>query len=48
MATAGLILGYVMLALGICLTCIFVLAFTGAITLPFAIPFLTPSSNSGY
>jgi len=48
MATIGLILGYVMLALGICLTCIGILAFTGAITLPFAIPFLTPSSNSGY
>lgn len=48
MATIGLILGYVMLALGICLVCIFVLAFTGAITLPFAIPFFTPSSNTGY
>ncbi len=48
MATTGLILGYVMLAFGICLGCIGVLVFTGAITLPFAIPFLTPSYNYGY
>jgi hypothetical protein len=48
MATAGLILGYLMLVTGICLGCIGVLAFTGAITLPFAIPFLTPSYNYGY
>jgi hypothetical protein len=48
MATTGLVLGYIMLVTSICLTCIAVLAFTGAITLPFAIPFLTPSSSSGY
>ncbi|MCX6037263.1 MAG: DUF4190 domain-containing protein [Chloroflexi bacterium] len=45
MATTGLILGYVMIALGLCLTCIFVLAFAGLITLPFAFPGITPSSN---
>ena len=38
MATTGLILGYMMIALGLCLTCIFVLAFAGLITLPFAFP----------
>jgi hypothetical protein len=48
MATAGLILGYVMLAFGLCLTCISILVFTGAITLPFAIPFLTPSYNYSF
>ncbi|HEY5269819.1 MAG TPA: DUF4190 domain-containing protein [Anaerolineales bacterium] len=48
MATTGLILGYVMIALGLCLTCIFVLAFAGLITLPFAFPGITPSSNTGY
>ena len=45
MATTGLILGYVMIALGVCLTCVFVLAFAGLITLPFAFPGITPSSN---
>jgi hypothetical protein len=45
MATTGLILGYVTIAFGICLGCIGLLAFTGAITLPFAIPFITPSSS---
>lgn len=48
MATTGLILGYFMLVVSLCLTCFAILAFTGAITLPFAIPFLTPSSNTGY
>lgn len=38
MATAGLILGYVMIAIGICAACIFALAFAGLITLPFAVP----------
>lgn len=38
MATAGLILGYVSVALGICLACIWVLLFAGLITLPFAFP----------
>lgn len=38
MATTGLILGYVALALGLCAICIVVLAFAGLITLPFAIP----------
>jgi hypothetical protein len=40
MATAGLILGYLMLAVGLCLTCIFVASFAGLITLPFALPFI--------
>ena len=38
MATAGLILGYVSVALGICLACIWVLVVAGLITLPFAFP----------
>lgn len=46
MATAGLILGYVTIAIGLCLTCIFILAFAGLITLPFAFPGIsTPSSG---
>jgi len=46
MATTGLILGYVMIALGLCLTCVFVMAFAGLITLPFAFPGIaTPSYN---
>jgi len=48
MATTGLILGYIMLVLGLCLVCIGVLVFFGAITLPFSIPFITPSYNYGY
>ncbi len=48
LATAGLILGYVMIAVGLCLACIFVLAFAGIITLPFAFPSLTPATNSIY
>ena len=48
MATTGLILGYVTLAIGLCLACIFILAFAGLITLPFAFPGITPSYNSGY
>jgi hypothetical protein len=44
MATAGLVLGYVMIALGLCLACIFALTFAGLITLPFAFPGIsTPS-----
>jgi len=46
MATTGLILGYLMIAVGVCLTCVFVLAFGGLITLPFAFPGI-PTSN-GY
>jgi len=38
MATAGLILGYVSVAMGICLACIWVLLFAGLISLPFAFP----------
>ncbi len=38
LATTGLILGYVALAVGLCGICIFILAFAGIITLPFAIP----------
>jgi hypothetical protein len=38
MATTGLILGYISLALGVCAICIFVLTFAGLITLPFAFP----------
>jgi hypothetical protein len=44
MATTGLILGYVMIALGICLACIAVLAFAGLITLPFAVPGISTSN----
>jgi Domain of unknown function (DUF4190) len=45
MATVGLILGYVALAIGLCLACVLVLTFAGLITLPFAIPFITPSNT---
>jgi hypothetical protein len=46
LATIGLILGYVMLAISLCVACIFILTFAGLITLPFAIPFIsTPSSG---
>ena len=38
LATAGLIMGYLSIALGICLACIWVLVFAGLITLPFAFP----------
>ncbi len=38
LATGGLILGYIALAVGLCAVCIFVLTFFGLITLPFAIP----------
>ena len=48
MATTGLILGYLMIAIGICLACIFVLAFAGLITLPFAFPGIPSSYNYGY
>lgn len=41
LATTGLILGYIMLALGLCVACIFVLAFAGLVTLPFAVPGIT-------
>jgi hypothetical protein len=43
MATTGLILGYVTIAIGLCLACIFVLAFAGLITLPFAFPGINSS-----
>jgi hypothetical protein len=46
LATTGLILGYVTLAIGLCLACFFILAFAGLITLPFAFPGIsTPSSS---
>ena len=46
LATTGLILGYVTLAIGLCLACFFILAFAGLITLPFAFPGIsTPSSG---
>ena len=48
MATTGLILGYLTIAVGLCLACIFVLAFAGIITLPFAFPGITSSYNYGY
>jgi dihydroorotate dehydrogenase len=48
MATAGLVLGYVTLAMGICLGCIVLLVFAGVITLPFTIPFLNPSNHFSY
>ncbi len=38
LATAGLILGYLMIAVGICAACILALAFAGLITLPFTVP----------
>lgn len=38
MATAGLVLGYIALALGLCAICVGILAFAGMITLPFAFP----------
>jgi hypothetical protein len=38
MATAGLIMGYISVALGLCAICIFGLTFAGLITLPFAFP----------
>jgi hypothetical protein len=44
MATAGLIMGYLSIALGICLACIWVLVFAGLITLPFAFPTVGNSS----
>jgi hypothetical protein len=44
MATTGLILGYVMIALGLCAACIAALAFAGLIT----IPFLTIPTYNGY
>lgn len=46
MATWGLILGYLNIALSLCLTCVGILVTLGVITLPFAVPFLTPSSSS--
>jgi hypothetical protein len=46
LATTGLILGYVTIAIGLCLACIFALSFAGLVTLPFAFPFIsTPSSG---
>lgn len=44
MATAGLILGYIALAAGLCLCLIFVLSFFGL----FTIPFLTLPTYSSY
>ncbi len=38
MATAGLIMGYIALALGLCACLIFTLTFFGLFTLPFAFP----------
>ena len=38
LATTGLILGYIMVAIGLCVTCILILTFAGLITLPFALP----------
>jgi hypothetical protein len=45
LATTGLILGYITIAAGLCLACVFIMAFAGLITLPFAFPGL-PSYNS--
>ncbi len=44
MATAGLVLGYINLALGLCAICVLVLLLAGLITVPFAIPFVTTPS----
>jgi hypothetical protein len=35
MAVAGLILGYLMVALGLCAACLFLLSFLGLFTIPF-------------
>jgi len=48
MATTGLILGYLMIAFGLCIACIAVLVFAGLITVPFAIPGISPSYNYGF
>jgi hypothetical protein len=45
MATAGLILGYLSIALGLCLFCVWLLLTLGLFTLPFAIPTI---GNTGY
>jgi hypothetical protein len=45
LATAGLIMGYLMLAIGVCLACIFLLAFAGLITIPFI---SIPTYNGSY
>jgi Domain of unknown function (DUF4190) len=45
MATAGLVLGYIMLALGLCAACVFALTFFGLITLPFL---TIPTYNGSY
>lgn len=44
MATAGLILGYLMLVIGLCLACIILASVLGLVTLPFAIPFIDTGS----
>jgi hypothetical protein len=41
MATAGLILGYVALALSLCACLVLVLVWAGLFTLPFTIPFIS-------
>ncbi len=41
MATWGLVLGYVNIALGLCVLCVAILGFAGLIS----IPFITPSSS---
>jgi hypothetical protein len=40
MATAGLIMGYLSIALGLCLVCVWILLTLGLFTLPFAFPFI--------
>jgi hypothetical protein len=45
LATAGLILGYLSIALGLCLVCVWVLITAGLLTLPFAFPTI---NNIGY
>ena len=45
MATAGLVLGYINLALALCALCVAILLLAGLITVPFTIPFITPAPN---
>jgi hypothetical protein len=45
MATAGLILGYVTLALGLCLCLVWLAVWAGLMTLPFTIPLIAPPSH---
>jgi ABC-type phosphate transport system permease subunit len=45
LATTGLILGYLMLAIGLCAACVILLVLAGVFTLPFVIPFAPTPAN---